>query len=139
MVYTLQIGNQQKESYGNLLLFFSTQERSGELSNKPCLLHCTVCFNHIAIFCHMTHYITVSVTITISKTMTKCQDIFPATAGAIKHINYTSAYFTTGISRMHYSKSGFKSSSYLHSQWDMACIHSSTDVSFSVEMAGSGL
>ena len=37
---------------------------------------------------HMTHY-KVSVAITVWKTVTKTQDIFFPTAGAIKHVEYT--------------------------------------------------
>ena len=32
---------------------------------KPCLLHCTVWANHVAVFCHLTHHITVSVVKTV--------------------------------------------------------------------------
>ena len=41
-------------------------------------------FIHVAVFCHMMHYIIVSVAIAVLKTAKESQDIFPATTGTVK-------------------------------------------------------
>ena len=46
--------------------------------------HCTVRPNHVAVFCHMMHYIIVSVAIAVLKTVKGSQDIFPATTRTVK-------------------------------------------------------
>ena len=68
--------------------------------------------NHAVPFCHMTHYITVLVAITVWKT--NSQEIFPNAAGALKkHVTcapwevYTFGHRYTCISSVHYLKSGY--------------------------------
>ena len=54
---------------------------------KPCLPHCILQSNHVAEYCHMTHYITVPVSITVLIMVTESQDVCSTTT---TQLSYTS-------------------------------------------------
>lgn len=102
LVFSLPVGRQKEISWWETLCWsvlstkqdvlmlphkhcgLQTFDRHNISRTRPtsvCMLHCTVRSNHAAVFHYMTHYITVSVAITV---YTNSQDIFPATAGAIR-------------------------------------------------------
>ena len=111
--------------------FHKGREGSGELRiqavsrRKPCpaALYGAV-QSRCSIF-HMTHYITVSVAIAVLK---KSQDIFSATAGAVKTFRL---YFSGRVltpQQVHYLKSGYVIQ-LIAFRWGKACILSSLDPS----------
>ena len=77
---------------------------------KPCpgALYCTVRPNHVAVFCHMMHYIIVSVAIAVLKTVKgHLSRYYRNYKNTLRIVFRERAYPATGNSRVHYLKSGY--------------------------------
>ena len=90
------------------------------------LPYCTLRFNQVVEFCHVIHYMTVSVAKAVLKTTAESQSIFYAPAAV--HRLYFSQEVCTCHSRclrVHYLKSVYVIQ-LVAFQWVMACIHTSS-------------